>query len=224
VKIGFGLSKLAQNNTVPIQTSWFLSGGISAANCIAAYRAKGVTSQTSSYVNLANPGTYNLTIGVAPSWNIGGGWGFTGTQYLNTGYTPDGTTQSKSLIVRFSGTYGADRLIAGCHGSSQRFELSAYMGAGRFYGNGGSGSIAPAVSSGVLCVAGNKGYYNGQQDITGISFASNTLYPVFIGGRNYLGSLHAGFAFSGNIQAVAIYNIEITSSQVSAVTTAMNAL
>jgi len=40
---------------------WWLSGGIAAANCVAAYQPKGAASLEASYVNLANPGTYNLT-------------------------------------------------------------------------------------------------------------------------------------------------------------------
>ncbi len=220
-----GLSELAQNMDVPVtQTGWWLAGGLSPSNCVAAYQAKGVVSQSESYINLANPGTYNLSLGVAPSWSSISGWGFNGTQYLNTGYMPDGTTQNKTLIVRFSGYTYTDRIIAGCHGSSQRFELMASGEFGKFYGNGGRISIAPSVVSGVLCVAGAKGYYNGNQDVSGISFVSNTLCPVFIGGRNYLGSLHAGFAMVGNIQAMAIYNTELTAGMVSAVTTAINTL
>jgi len=38
---------------------WYLSGGIAAANCIAAYQPKGAASLAASYANLPNPGTYN---------------------------------------------------------------------------------------------------------------------------------------------------------------------
>lgn len=47
---------------------WYLAGGVSAANCIAAYQPKGASSLEASYVNLANPGTYNLS-GATPAFD-----------------------------------------------------------------------------------------------------------------------------------------------------------
>ncbi len=65
--------------------AWWLSGGISAANCIAAYQPKGAADLAASYVNLANPGTYNAAPGVAPTWAAADGWTFGGTNYLLCG-------------------------------------------------------------------------------------------------------------------------------------------
>ena len=40
---------------------WYRSGGIPAANCVAAYKAIGAASQADSYINLVSPGTYDCT-------------------------------------------------------------------------------------------------------------------------------------------------------------------
>ena len=52
---------------------WWLSGGVSAANCVAAYQPIGATSLAASYTNLANPGTYTAAPGVAPTFDAATG-------------------------------------------------------------------------------------------------------------------------------------------------------
>ena len=52
--------------------NWWQSGG--ASGCVAAYQAKGAANYAASLVNLANPGTLDLTIAVAPSWTAAAGW------------------------------------------------------------------------------------------------------------------------------------------------------
>lgn len=47
---------------------------------VAAYDAKNAASQAASYVNLANPGTYDCTVASGtPSWANGTGWTFDGS-------------------------------------------------------------------------------------------------------------------------------------------------
>jgi hypothetical protein len=84
-----------------VSADWWLSGGISAANCIAAYQPKGAVSYAASKVNLANPGTYNATEGTAPAFDTAVGWTFNGTtMFLETGIVPDLSAQAWSVIVR----------------------------------------------------------------------------------------------------------------------------
>jgi hypothetical protein len=73
---------------------WWVVGEISASNAIAAYQSKASASLAASYSNLANPGTYNLTATVAPTWDTTSGWIFTGTQFLKTGIQPSDSTWS----------------------------------------------------------------------------------------------------------------------------------
>ena len=85
-------------------TSWWLAGGISAANCVAAYQAKGAASYVASKVNLANPGTLNFDNEVvAPSWNTTTGW--TGAGDLRT--TGTFTRNQEFSFVVFCSSSGA---------------------------------------------------------------------------------------------------------------------
>lgn len=97
----FGLYGQLGQLTIPrgaAVSNWWLSGGISAGDCIAAYQAKGAASQAASYVNLANPGTYNATPSVIPGWSSADGWQSPGA--LNTGYRPN-TGNTFSVLARF---------------------------------------------------------------------------------------------------------------------------
>jgi hypothetical protein len=73
--------------------AWYRAGG--APLPIVAYQPKGAASLVASYVNLANPGTYNAAPGTAPTLGAYG-WDFliANSQWLTTGYTPGavGTT------------------------------------------------------------------------------------------------------------------------------------
>lgn len=76
---------MIRNRYLPAITDkpWWLAGGIPVANCTAAYRARGATSKASSYVNLANPGTFDLTLSGSIGWTVSEGWKATGG-YLRT--------------------------------------------------------------------------------------------------------------------------------------------
>src|SRR4030042_266315 len=94
-------------NTVVVTDScleWWLAGGISAANCLAAYQPKGAASYAASKVNLANPGTYDAVDGVAfPTWAAATGWTFNGVaQYLTSNCPTD--MKPMSYIARVKNT------------------------------------------------------------------------------------------------------------------------
>jgi len=94
-------------NTVVVTDScleWWLAGGISAANCLAAYQPKGAASYAASKVNLANPGTYNLSDGAAyPTWDAVNGWTFVdgNLQYLTVA-SAIFTAIPCSMVCRFN--------------------------------------------------------------------------------------------------------------------------
>ena len=209
---------------------WWLSGGISAANCIGAYQAKGVADLATSYINLANPGTYNAAPGTAPTWDVTNGWIFNGTsQYLKTGITAE-NDQTWSLICRFSNyTQSNVDVLIGAYlngGSYQGIMLSPYWSGGnKLFFNGGNASHAGVSTSGVLAVGGNIGYLNGSAVTGAIGANAGDFYPIKIGvGGTIADGVVNGSYSNVYIQACAIYDIALTSTQVGLLTTAMNAL
>lgn len=199
--------------------SWWLSGGISAANCIAAYQPKQAASLAASYVNLANPGTNNAAPGSAPTQAGATGWTFGGGQYLTTGIVP---TSSYSMIIRFNGCNASTLIGTSTAGGTTIFYMRILAASFR-YANGATQDIAPTVSTGVFAMAGNQGYRNGTADGSTIATgASGVTQPIYIGALNNAGV--ASQFVTGDIYAAAIYNTTITAGQVAALYTAMQAL
>jgi hypothetical protein len=206
--------------------SWWLSGNINPANCIAAYQAKGVVSYAASKVNLANPGTYDAADGAAyPTWNASDGWIFNGSAFLDTAVAP--AAANWSMITRFSNGSAGIYTICGMHieTNNNRFYLRPqHNSVQHIYGYGSSANlVTSALTSGVMAMAGVKSYLNGSPEADGTgSWNAGTNYSIYIGGQHNVGGLAYGYI--GYVQAVAIYNAALTSTQVGLLTTAMNAL
>lgn len=196
---------------------WWLSGGVSAANCVAAYQPIGAASLAASYTNLANPGTYTAAPGVAPTFDAATGWTFNGsTQYLNTGITYEATW---SILVRFSDgtTSGTVRLFD--VGTDKLSVIPGFSAASAYWNVGATANTrTPAMYSGVLGAAGNQPYRDGSAD--GATFTGTiTSGSLRIAARNDTTRF-----FSGKIQAIAIYNTTLSAAQVAAISAAMAAL
>ncbi len=201
---------------------WWLAGGISAASCVAAYQAIGAASLADSYVNLANPGTYDAAPGVAPSWAAASGWSFNGSStYLALGGLTVG--DGWSMFCRFSdvpspGT-ASQSAIGGRNAYSYSSIQPSYTGGGAYIEHESYRAQTPAAS-------GIWGFSNLQAYINGVAAGA----PMSSRAEAYdalnIGRYSSGTAcwFGGKIQAIAIYNATLTADQVSALTTAMNAL
>lgn len=192
--------------------------------CVAAYKAIGATDLAASYVNLANPGTYNAAPGVAPTLSAGG-WTFDGTQWLATGIAP--TTLDWTLIVRFSGCSAALSALAGSYRSFSGRYPGMYIynrvSAKVSYAQDSAISVSPAISDGILAVAGAYGYRNGAIDSTAISpyeYAANL--QIYIGAHNF--NSIAADILTGTIAAIAIYSTTLSAADVAALTARMAAL
>jgi hypothetical protein len=201
---------------------WWLSGGIAAANCIAAYQPKGAASLAASYINLANPGTYNITLGSAPNWNTITGWiGILNTSWMKTGIIPG---VNWSIAIRFSNpttTYP----ISGCRYAyiDSEFGVSYRAIEGILYRHQSQKFVLPAITSGVFVVAGQNGYRNGNLDTNAIPTATNTAWQeLYIQAENRAGTVSGKGGC--DIQAVAVFNITIDGAQELALSTAMAAL
>jgi len=213
---------------------WWLAGGISAANCIAAYQPIGAADYAASKVNLANPGTYDATEGVAPDWDDVNGWKFNGIDdYLNTGVTPE-KDQTWSMIIKYSNWVWKQNFntFCGCGGGAGHGFLisefdpnSPYEGQDAYFFNGNykyEASGAGAAEQ-VRCIAGQYGYIDGVKVTTAISNnTSDWDFEIYIGAQNDSG---VAVTFNKNYtKLLAIYDIALIEDQVLALTTTMNAL
>lgn len=208
---------------------WYLAGGVALASCKRAYQPVGAASLAVSYVNLVSPGTGDAAPGVAPTHASATGWAFNGTtQYLTTGYTPPAQT-AFSMVIRFSGgaTSGSHALIAVSDTVvAQNLGIFQRLGGSTFYIVNGAGPATPAsVTSGVIGMTGTQGYLNGAAYGAAITTAIKTWNPLLIGDYSTVAGVPAaGYYFSGNVQAVAIYNVDLTAAQILAISTAAAAL
>lgn len=219
-----GVQVWSPRATIAASTWWDNNGAIS--GCVAAYAPKGAASLAASYINLANPGTYNAAPGVAPTFNTVDGWTFNGTtQYLSTGIIPS-NVYTWSVLCRFSNGGTGDRCLCGTRTGSSYFFIRHNQGGtavGYYYGSNGVSTVAPGATSGVLGFAGTSAYRNGVLNgtITGGTIPTFT-HGIYIGGYNSSGSFFE--AFSGKIQALAIYSTTLTAGEVATLTTLMNAI
>lgn len=203
---------------------WWLAGGIDPSACVAAYQPVGASSLAASYVNLANPGTYNATLGTAPAFSGETGWQFDGgtsKRYLRTGIVPLSTY---SMLARFSNavTNNIFRSVCGAYQIDKRYYFySSYTDGKHYYGYGTAYSATPNLSQGVMANCAGDGYLNGVYEG---STAGGTMpeVEIYIGGVNNNGSL--GGYFDGNIQAIVIYKVKLTAYITAELTRAMNAL
>jgi hypothetical protein len=214
---------------VPPSTDWWLAGGVAPTCIVAAYQPLGAVDLAASYINLANPGTYDAAPGVAPTHNPATGWTFDGmTTYLETGIVPAGD-QSWSVIVRFSDITG-DGFFIGGYNNNNSDEFSIWINApviAAMNGNCGPGANMPQPTSGVYCMSSILLYRDGvvEPNTIGIGNALAPIPPLFIGAENWLnGSYGPQLFLPGKIQALAIYSCTLTAPQVLAITNAMAAV
>lgn len=203
--------------------AWYTAAG--GTTCVAAYNAVGAASLSNSYVNLANPGTNDLTVGgSAPTWSYGTGWTFTSSKYLITGVVP---ASGYSILVRFSaGTFSGAQRICGAKNtdSNPRFEIIPNFGGASYYFAGSNTSPSGGLSSGVTGIAGQQGYKNGSAHGGTIGAWSGSItYGIHINGTNNGGS-NSSATVDAVIQAVAIYSGTLSGADVATITTAMLAL
>lgn len=195
------------------------------AGVVAAYDAKNAASQAASYTNLANPGTYDLTVGVTPTWANGTGWTFDGTQYLLTGVIP--VPGSWSMFVQFSDFVGyltTFETPIGTLASSSRWFGFYALSTGKIRTLIGSGTrdYAPSMQSGNYGIAGNTPYRNGSAESLTVTVGTvNTVTEgITIGASRPTGSNPARIT----IQSAWIGSSALSSGDVAALSAAMAAL
>lgn len=205
--------------------TWWTAGG--ASGIVAAYEPIGAPDLASSYVNRANPGTYDAAPGVAPTFDTATGWTFNGsTQYLTTGVVP-GSGWTWIIRVAAIGSASNGFIFGTSNGSwpSARMGLWGSGGASAVldrWENGGAATSSASFTAGVAA-ATTVGYLDGSVHTGSLNaWSGTTPQPIFIGARNSVGS-PASYK-PGQVAAFAIYSSTLTADQVAAVSTAMAAL
>jgi hypothetical protein len=204
---------------------WDLNGTIT--SCVAAYQPKGAASYAASLTDLSG-NSNDATEGTQPDWNSTNGWMFDGEDdYLKSNYVAS-PANSHTLIVRFSNAEAMGTTQGGIAGARSSVSTgNIWFAANTNYGVRYSLATStqnqtPAISEGVLAVTANVGYRNGVADKTFTSSATNAnSREIYIGIVNDYSALVYYIVY---IQAIAIYNAALTSTQIGNLTTAMNAL
>lgn len=224
---GMGLGDLGASCPGGAVVPWWLSGGIAAVNCRAAYTPKGAANLAASYDNNAAPGnglpdgTYDATLGVAPLWAAATGWTGTGASWLRTGIIP---AAGWSAIAYATFTTGVKAPFGGDDAANARFVVvSDFAGGDVFYANGGFVVVAGGghLGAGSIGIAGQQGYWNGAPQGGAIPAWAGVGLEIYLVANNIGGS---NWYSNYPIVAIAIYNTILTAPQMLALTTAMAAL
>lgn len=204
--------------------AWITAGGIAVSDWAVAHDAKAAANLTVSYKNLVNPGTNDITVGVAPTWDATNGWKFNGsTQYLSTIIIP--TTYS--LVIKFSNYDGANFMFGAFEGSAQATSVNVSGVSMQVYWQASNCLNAPVMTSGILTINSLLGngaeiYRNGVKDSekTGAG-GTNTTVPSYVGCVNYPGGGGAYGYAAVYVQALGILKREFTPSEIAALVAAL---
>lgn len=209
-------------------TWWDLNGTLT--SCVAAYQPKGAADYAASKVNLANPGTYNATDINAPDWATATGWYFSGVNKgLNAAYPSDTKPVTYIARIKCPADAAAQRAIFGTtkdSGAVLRINTNnsiTFTGYGAFdvFTAGAIIGDTDMVIAVTYDVSGNWALY-----IDGSLVNSGTNDKTFVtASYGQIGvARNNSTDYIGYIYALAVDNIAINGTQVSALTTAMNAL
>jgi hypothetical protein len=207
-----------------IVVAWYLPTGIVAADCLGAYRFKGAASEAVSLVNLVTPGTYDLTKGGSPTWNISTGWTFNGSNnYLETGLDPANTwtalCQYTNAVTNEGALFGVDTV------DYIYFFFMPILVTNHCYANCVDNRVFVSgnKTAGNACLTYNQGYFDGlaDGDPLGTDGFSSTGSTIALGCAKQ-GTSKVNYS-SVKIQAFAIYNKTLTAAQILSVATAMAA-
>lgn len=203
---------------------WYQAGNSPAP--IAVYLPKGAASLADSYVNLANPGTYNLAPGAAPAFDTATGWTFDGaSQYLECGASAALKPYSVIARVKYVNTGTTYPAIVGASNNGG-WEVRL--------NSGGTPSGFQLLRQGVAVIGGTSGTTLGQNIdyVLAVTYGSSGAFVIYIDGIDSgsgtnnvtptASTMKVGLAFGtdfwkGEIKSIAIYNAELTGAQVAAI-------
>lgn len=196
---------------------WYVPG----KTCVAAYQPKGAASYAASKVNLANPGTYDATEGVAPAWDAATGWSFDGLDDWLNSNVPANACQT--YIVQYTNlvaTEGGRYIFGGWINFNCRTAIEVHSAAVRYL-HGGQIDVAPSLAAGNLGISGQQGYRNGTAEggSCGTGVADNSVM--------YVGCYNAGFPTNFHkvvVRALSFYAEPLVAVEVAGLAARMAAL
>ena len=215
-RLGGGLSVVRGGAAAPVVLPWYLATGVAAANCVAAYQPKGAADLATSFKNLVNAATHLLASGDDAPTLDADGWlcDSVNARYLLSDIVVD--TGNWSGIVRFSDAAAFSELF-GSNQANHQFLVKVHA---RYQNGVTAKTVTPAMTAGVLAIAGRNGYRDGVLDATNLAAWSGTnTAPIYIGAI-----ANGTFILTGHISAIAFYDVTLTADQVLAISTAMAAL
>ena len=182
--------------------AWYLAGGLTESDIIAAYQPVSAVDKETGMLNLVNPATHVLTESGTVPWTTELGWQAGSPNYFITDIKPSLTL---SIVIKTSGSPAGYQV--GCVYSSKGIILSTEL-----YRKGGTLSTA-GMASGDHGIAGQKAYKNGVSvgDIPAGDIGTSGNYNMFILCVNLDGTANL-FQTTGYIQAIAFYNKDISAA------------
>lgn len=215
--LGGGIGPVALKRRAAASDWWQVAG----QTCVAAYQPIGAASLAASYVNLANPGTYDAAPGVAPTLVAGGWQRDNNNQYLNTGIVP--LARTWSYIIRYSDANTTNAYLFGCYTDPKGIlwrpnhsPASAWNGSSLLHGQ--------QRAAAVVAIANDTAYVDGIA-VAGTIPAGTGIpnLPLFVLSPNF-DSVALVTSARWIIAAFAVYSTTLSAADVAALTTRMQAL
>lgn len=206
----------------PQYTNWWQGIGdvVPLSDTYTIYDPLAAEDLASSYVNLANPGTRNASLGTAPAHAQGTGWTFTAasSQYLKTSTLGK---DNQTVIIWVEGASGvyAIGFFTNSGGLREQWIRPVNSSTTAFRRQAGTVSLAGATTGGVLGISKTNAYKNGIDVGNLNAWVGADGLELYIGCHNSNGS-PANY-FGGKVLRVGIYDFELSAAQVEAVIEAM---
>jgi hypothetical protein len=219
--------RYVQVRATTVSLGWWLSGGITPANCIAAYQAKGAATYAASKVNLANPSTYDAVDGAAyPTWAAETGWTFDGaTTFLTCSKTVFEPITIIARVVR-SASVSERAIIGSNQDNGWEFRLKTNHKTELLKSSVvsiGESTTAIDTDDTVAVSYAADGtfvfYLNGGADGNGVNDQPCPTFATFRIGQN-----QGSEWFGTSIYCVSMYDIVLSAPEILAVSNAMAAL
>lgn len=231
-----------KSQAIAAADGWWLSGGIAAANCVAAYQAKGMASYAASLADLTGNG-YDIDGGTAPDWNVASGWLFNGsTHCLNISDFPINNGNFTVAIFakpNITTTVSSGFIYANSLRANNTVGLGWGFKAEQYNNTGKVGLTFPAVADYTSTIV------TPTTDMVFICTKAGTAVNIYAGGSSSAittgamgtivntglrigGGINPSWGlydpFKGYVYAVSMYNAVLSAPQIAALSTAMAAL